>query len=255
MTPPSGSGPAGFDPASVDETPFGAPLVPSLPLRMRDTEILTIVYRSADAAIAHLLPRQLEPTAALVLVHLYRMHDADWFGAYGESAVQIPVRHAASGTTWVYSPLLFVESDGAVAAGREIYGQPKKEGRIELGPVGDLLVGRLWRNGIDVVTATTPYKQRAASAEDLERHAAFRTNINLKAIPAVDGSGASVRELTARTLEDVVVHEVWRGPGTIELRPNAQAPVHLLPVIEVVEAFHWRADFTLAYGSVLETIA
>lgn len=255
MTPPSGSGPAGFDPASVDETPFGAPLVPSLPLRMRDTEILTIVYRSADAAIAHLLPRQLEPTAALVLVHLYRMHDADWFGAYGESAVQIPVRHAASGTTGVYSPLLFVESDGAVAAGREIYGQPKKEGRIELGPVGDLLVGRLWRNGIDVVTATTPYKQRAASAEDLERHAAFRTNINLKAIPAVDGSGASVRELTARTLEDVVVHEVWRGPGTIELRPNAQAPVHLLPVIEVVEAFHWRADFTLAYGSVLETIA
>jgi acetoacetate decarboxylase len=78
--------------------------------------------------------------------------------------------------------------------------------------------------------------------------------LNLKAIPAVDGSGTSVRELTARTLEDVVVHEVWRGPGTLELRPNAQAPVHRLPVVEVVEAFHWRADFTLVYGTVLETI-
>jgi len=41
-----------FDPASVNETPFGAPLVPRLPLRMRNTEILTIVYRSLDAAIA-----------------------------------------------------------------------------------------------------------------------------------------------------------------------------------------------------------
>ena len=243
-----------YDPASVSETPFGAPLVPRFPLRMRNTEILSVVYRSDTVAIARFLPSQLTASGELVLVHLYRMHDADWFGAYGESAIQIPVRHAASGTEGAYSPLLFVESDGAIAAGREIYGQPKKEGRIELVPAGDLLVGRVWRNGIDILTATTPYKQRAGELGDLERHAPFRTNLNLKAIPAVDGSGTSVRELTARTLEDVVVHEVWRGPGTLELRPNAQAPVHRLPVVEVVEAFHWRADFTLAYGTVLEKI-
>jgi acetoacetate decarboxylase len=244
-----------FDSAKITETPVGAPLVPRFPLRMRDTEILTVVYRTDRAALDRFLPRQLEATTDLVLVHLYRMHDADWFGAYGESAVQIPVRHDASGTEGAYSPLLFVESDGAVAAGREIYGQPKKEGQIELGPVGDLLVGRVSRNGIDVVTMTMPYKQEAGEAEDLERHARFQTNINLKVVPAVDGSGAAVRELTARTFEDVVVHEVWRGPGTIELRPNAQAPVHLLPAHDVVEAFYWRIDFTLVYGRVLETLA
>jgi acetoacetate decarboxylase len=244
-----------FDPATITETPVGAPLAPRFPLRMRDTEILTVVYRTDRAALDRFLPRQLEATTDLVLVHLYRMHDADWFGAYGESAVQIPVRHDASGTEGAYSPLLFVESDGAVAAGREIYGQPKKEGQIELGPVGDLLVGRVSRNGIDVVTVTMPYKQEAGQAEDLERHARFQTNINLKVVPAVDGSGAAVRELTARTFEDVVVHEVWRGPGTIELRPNAQAPVHLLPARDVVEAFYWRIDFTLVYGRVLETLA
>jgi acetoacetate decarboxylase len=243
-----------YDPRAVNETPFGAPLVPRFPLRMRDTEILTVVYRSDPAAVERMLPAPLEPLGDLVLVHLYRMHDADWFGAYGESAIQLPARHAASGTVGAYSPLLFVESDGAVAAGREIYGQPKKEGRIELGPVGDLLVGRLSRNGIDVLTATTPYKQQAGTAEDLERHASFRTNLNLKVIPAVDGSGAAVRELTARTLADVVVREVWKGPGTLELRPNAQAPVHLLPVAEVLEAFHWRVDFTLVYGEVLERL-
>jgi acetoacetate decarboxylase len=47
---------------------------------------------------------------------------------------------------------------------------------------------------------------------------------------------------------------VWRGPGTLELRPNAQAPVYLLPVLDVVEAFHWVADFTLVYGEVLEDL-
>jgi acetoacetate decarboxylase len=243
-----------FDPRAVSETPFGAPLVPHLPLRVRNTEILTAVYRTRPEAAAAFLPATLAATGDVILVHLYRMHDADWFGAYGESAIQIPARHEASGTEGAYSPLLFVESDGAVAAGREIYGQPKKAGEIELRPDGDLLVGRVWRNGIDLVTVTTPYKQRPAAPEDLERHAPFRTNLNLKAIPAVDGSGAAVRELTARTLEDVVVHEVWAGPGTVELRPNAQAPVHLLPVEEVVEAFYWRADFTLVYGRVLERI-
>lgn len=219
---------------------------------MRDTEILTVAYQTEPDAIARFLPPQLESTAARVLVHFYRMRDADWFGAYGESAVHLPVRHEASGTEGTYSPLLLVESDGAVAAGREIYGQPKKSGEIELGPVGDLLVGRLSRNGIDVITATMPYKQEEATADDLDA-LGFRTNINLKQIPGVDG-GVAVRELTAREFDDLVVHEVWRGPGTVELRPNAQAPVHLLPVVEVEAAFHWRVDFTLTYGRVLEDL-
>jgi acetoacetate decarboxylase len=243
-----------YDPRSISETPFGAPLVPRFPLRMRNTEILTVVYRSNPAAVDRMVPAVLDRLGDIVLVHLYRMHDADWFGAYGESAIQIPVRHTASGTVGAYSPLLFVENDGAVAAGREIYGQPKKSGQIELGPEGDLLVGRLSRNGIDVLTATTPYKQQSGDADDLERHASFRTNLNLKVIPAVDGSGADVREITARTLADVIVHEVWKGPGTLELRPNAQAPIHLLPVVDVLEAFYWRADFTLVYGEVLERL-
>jgi len=241
-----------YDPTSISETPFGAPLVPRFPLRMRNTEILTVVYRSVPEAIERFLPTPLTALGDLVLVHLYRMHDSDWFGVYGESAIQIPARHDASGTVGAFSPLLFVESDGAVAAGREIYGQPKKAAQIALGPEGDLLVGRVTRNTIEVLTATTPYKQRTATAEDLERHASFRTNLNLKVVPSVDGSGASVCELTARTLADVEIHEVWSGPGTLELRPNAQAPVHLLPVVDVLEAFHWRVDFSLVYGEVLE---
>jgi acetoacetate decarboxylase len=234
-------------------TGSAAPLVPTFPLRMRNTEILTVAYRTTPEAVARFLPSELESLAPRAIVHLYRMHDAEWFGQYGESAVQLPVRHPASGTTGAYSPLLFVEGDGPVAAGREIYGQPKKNGEIELGPVGDLLVGRLRRNGIDVLTATMPYKQQAADIGDLQA-LGFQTNINLKVVPAVDGSGDAIRELTAREFEDVVVHEVWYGPGTIELRPNAQAPIHLLPVVEVEAAFHWRVDFTLVYGRVLEDL-
>jgi acetoacetate decarboxylase len=116
------------------------------------------------------------------------------------------------------------------------------------------LRGRLWRNGIDVVTATMPNKQEAGDASQLDA-LGFRTNIKLKQIPSVDGERNAVRQLTAPEFADVVIHEIWRGSGTVELRPNAQAPVHLLPVLEVEAAFHWRVDFTLVYGRILEELA
>lgn len=243
-----------YDPRQVTETPFAAPLVPRLPLRMRNTEILTTIYRTDREAAERLLPAPLELLGDLVLVHLYRMHDADVFGSYGESAVHLPARHPRTDTVGVYSPFLFVESDAAIAAGREIYGQPKKQGEIELRADGDTLVGRLSRRGAEVFTVTTTLERAAATPDDLERQASFRTNLNLKVVPSVDGNGAALRQLTAREFADVTIHQVWKGPATVEIQPNDDAPLHLLPVREVVEAFHWRVDFTLVYGRVLEDL-
>jgi acetoacetate decarboxylase len=242
-----------YDSRAVVETPFGAPLVPRFPLRLRNTEILTLVYRTDREAADALLPTPLELLGDLVLVHLYRMHDAEVFGAYGESAVHLPARHAASGTEGAYSPFLFVEHDGAIAAGREVYGQPKKHGEIELREEGGRVVGRLSRDGEEVLLATCS-PDTPASVDDLHGHASFRTNLNLKVVPAVDGSGAALRQLTAREFADVDVHEVRRGPAELRIRPNEPAPLHLLPVREVLEAFHWRVSFTLVYGRVLEDL-
>jgi acetoacetate decarboxylase len=243
-----------YDPREVTETPFGAPLVPRFPLRMRDTEILTVAYRTDRVAADALLPAPLKLMGDVVFVHLYRMHDADVFGRYGESAVHILARHPASATEGAFSPFLFVESDAAIAAGREIYGQPKKHGEIELRAEGGTLVGRLGRDGSNILTVQMPLKDTRATPEDLERHGSFRTNINLKVVPAVDGAGAAVRQLTAREFADVRIGEVWKGPATMAIEPNEQAPLHLLPVREVLEAFHWRVDFTLVYGRVLEDL-
>ena len=117
-----------FDPTTIHGTPYGAPLVPRLPIRMRRTEILTVVYRTDRAAADALIPAPLELAGDLCVVHVYRMHDAEWFGVYCESAFQLPVV-LPDGSGAVYSPFLVLESDGAVATGRELYGQPKKHGQ------------------------------------------------------------------------------------------------------------------------------
>jgi len=41
------------------------------------------------------------------------------------------------------------------------------------------------------------------------------------------------------------------GAATVELRANAQLPIFRLPVLEPLQGFFWRADFTLVPGEII----
>ncbi len=234
----------------VFSTPADNPLVPKFPIRFRRTEILTVIYRTDPDRIKSVIPDELERVSDYAIAHFYHMNDAEWFGDYYEFALQVEVRLKGTDIAGAYSPYLYLGHDGAVAAGREIYGQPKKFGNPSLAFVGDLIVGKVERNGIDVITGTMGYKQRRSSFEQLVARIPFTRNINLKIVPHIDGTPA-IKQLTARTFQDVEVHECWEGAATVELRPNAQAPLYRLPVVEMLEGFYWVADFTLPFGEVI----
>jgi acetoacetate decarboxylase len=229
-------------------TPWDAPMIPQFPFRFRNAEILTLYWRTDPAAMAFLLPSPLEPVGDVACVHIYRMNDTDYVGAYTEANVMFGAR--LGGRAGAYSPYLVLSSDGGVAQGREVHGQPKKLGEPSMEFRGDLMVGKVARNGIDVITGTLPYKQVPVSADALAPHFDFATNLNLKAIDHIDGRPA-IRQLTSRKLAEVTVHEAWTGPCTVELRANAQLPVFRLPVIEPLQGFYWRADFTLVPGEII----
>lgn len=230
-------------------TPWDAPTVPPFPFEFRDAEIMTLFWRTDPAALRFLLPPPLEPTGDVVAAHIYKMNDTDWVGPYGECNVMFGAA-LPGGARGAYSPYLFLASDVGVAHGREAHGQPKKFGHPTLEARGDLFVGKVERNGIDVLTGTLAYKQRRADPAALKAHFDFALNINLKAIDHIDATPA-IRQLTSRRLDRVVVHECWSGPCSVELRPNVQAPVFRLPVLEPLEGFYWRADFRLVPGEII----
>lgn len=230
-------------------TPWDAPTVPPFPFTFRNAEILTLFYRTESAAMRFLLPPPLEAVGDVVGVHIYRMNDTDWLGPYHECNVMFGAR-LPGGSSGAYSPYLFLQSDVGVVHGREIHGQPKKYANPTLQARGDLLVGTVERNGIDILTGTLAYKQHRADPAELGTHFDFALNLNLKAIDHIDGRPA-IRQLTSRRLDQVKVHECWGGPCSVELRPNVQAPVFRLPVIEPLRGFYWRADFTLVPGTII----
>ena len=230
-------------------TPLDAPMIPGFPFTFHSCNILTLVYRTDPQAISALLPEPLIATGDAVMIHLYQMNDTEWLGPYAEANVmvgaELPGKAVGS-----YSPYLFLSSDIGVAHGREIHGQPKKLAQPKVEFRGDLIVGTVERNGIEIITGTMPYKQQRADISELADIFPFATNINLKAVDHIDGRPA-IRQLTSRSLADVTVSECWRGPSTVELRPNAQAPVHRLPVREMLESYYWSASFTLVPGVIL----
>ena len=156
------------------------------------------------------------------MIHIYQMNDAQWLGPYVEVNVMFGAElpGVAVGS---YSPFLFLSSDVGVTHGREIHGQPKKLGNPNVEFRGDLMVGTMERNGIDVIIGTMPYKQEEAEISELSDIFPFATNINLKAVDHIDGTPA-IRQLTIRSLADVRVSECWRGPVQWNCAPTLRPP-------------------------------
>lgn len=231
-------------------TPFDAPTIPPFPFSFRNVEVLTLAWRTRGECVDALLPPELSRTSDVVMAHIYKMNDTEWLGPYTESNFMVGCRYDRTGEAGSYSPYLFLSSDVGVAHGREVHGQPKKLGKPTLVTDGDAWVGRVERNGIEIITGTLAYKQSRSVIAKMADYYDFALNFNLKAIDHIDGRPA-IRQLTARRLGELTVHECWSGPCTVELRPNVQAPVHRLPVVEMLDGFYWRGDFTLVQGRVL----
>jgi acetoacetate decarboxylase len=234
--------------------PWDSPLVPPFPMGFRDVKVVTLVWRTTPEAVRAVLPPPLEPTSDYVLAHIYDMGDVDWLGAYGECNVMVGARLPAAASrpevVGAYSPHLFLSSDIGLAHGREVHGQPKKFALPRLEVRDGLLVGTVVRNGIEIITGTMGYKQERSDLAQLQAIMPYAINLNYKVIPHIDGRPA-IRQLTSRRLADVKVHGCWTGPCTVELRPNAAAPVHRLPVVQECHGFFWHADFTLVEGQVI----
>ncbi|HTT88027.1 MAG TPA: acetoacetate decarboxylase family protein [Acidimicrobiales bacterium] len=236
-------------PQAAYSTPIDSPLSGPPPARFRDGEVLTVQYRTDPAAIRRLLPEPLVPTNDTVMVQVARYGDVAGLGRDTYEA-NVMVGARLGELTGCYSPYFWVTSDRAMVGGREFHGQPKRIGSVALEHRGDLIVGTVANNGIEIFTGTLPYKAAPSTFEDVCRRVDLVTNINLKIVHHIDGRTA-IRQLTARDLSDIEVPGCWTGPSTAEVRPNATSPLYRLPVLGFLEGFYWHTEFTLVGGRVV----
>jgi len=232
--------------------PKFAPLYPKFPIEYQNVEILTTVYRTDPQAIADHLTSPVEATGDLVMIHFYHMPDVAGMGIVEEANVMVGVKVATPNKVHFggFSTYLFISSDVGLAQGREIHGQPKKFGNTKIEVRGDTIVAEISRNGISIAQCTTPFKYQKAKIDELTQYFPFQENINHKLIKNIDET-PGIDQITSRVLSNVVVKECWKGPATLVLTPNISAPIYRLPVVETLESFYWKADFSLVPGEIL----
>lgn len=230
---------------------FAMPLIsasyPPGPYHFRNREFLIISYRTDLEAVEQAIPEPLHAHEPIVKFEVIRMPDSTGFGSYTESGLAIPVVY--KGMKGVFIVCMFLNDHPPIAAGREIWGFPKKWGEPSVKVVRDQIIGTLDYSGVRVATGTMAYNYEALDLEEIKRQTEGN-NFNLKIIPSVDGSVA-LMQLIRYQLTNVKVKWAWRGPAALDIHPCALAPLHKFPVREVIDGVHYLADLTLPYGEVV----
>ena len=226
--------------------PMAGPSYPAGPYRFVDREYMVITYETDPELIRAQLPEPLEPVDhPLVHYEWIKMPDSSGFGSYTESGLVIPCRFQGEEVNFVSQ--MYLDDDPPIAAGREIWGFPKKYAHPKLEIVKDTLTGTLEYAGQLVAMGTMGYKH-----ESMAGNGAATTS---DAVEDPDQSQDDSRrrwppeicQLVAINLTDITVKGSWRGPGRLHLVPHVNAPVADLPVRRVVEraSFHRRPDAAL----------
>jgi acetoacetate decarboxylase len=230
--------------------PAMGPSYPRGPYRFIDREYFIITYESDAAAIRDAVPEPLEPNKDnLVAFEWIAMPDSSGFGSYTESGCVIPC--TCKGEALNYIVGMYLDDEAPIAAGREIWGFPKKYAHPKLEVAKDTLTGTLSYAGQQVAMGTMGYKHESHAYEpDVSVASIAKTQVNLKLIPGVDGK-PEVAQLVAYNITDITIKGCWTGPARLHLIPHVNAPVADLPVRRIVGGKHMIADLTLPYGRVL----
>ena len=227
--------------------PLTSPAFPPGPYRFVDREFLIITYKTDLDKLRAVVPEPLEVAEPLVKFEFIRMPDSTGFGDYTESGQVIPVTFRGEPGSYVHA--MYLNDEGPIAGGRELWGFPKKLAAPRLAVETDTLLGTLDYGPVRIATGSMGYKHYALD-HDKVLESLLTPNYMLKIIPHVDGT-PRILEIVRYFLEEVTVKGAWSGPAALQLAHHTLAPVADLPVREIVGGAHIVTDLTLGLGQVV----
>jgi len=186
--------------------PLASPLYPDPPYDYRGSVMLTALL---DAPSPWALPAGLDAPDAPLTAIVFATYPDTTIGPYHE--VVVVTACSFEGAPGLYCPFIYVDTDDAMCAGREIWGFPKKLAEITLSVSGETVRGELSRRGeaLAVVEGATPEALDPAAAAALGALPIF----NHKRIPGAAAKEPDVDALTRVVLE-IAALEASAGAGT-----------------------------------------
>ncbi|MCP4006256.1 MAG: acetoacetate decarboxylase family protein [bacterium] len=216
------------------------------PFEYREAKQITVEFQTDPRVLRKLVPSPLTPNRDAKMFVSSAEFLCSGFGRYLEAHVYT---HATFQRRLVnFSIYLVLDSDVAIGAGREIWGFPKKFGRLSLDMKDDVVSTRVERGGRTIIDAAV-HLAELGTAEDLGgtpewiAHR-FIPNVSLSAPPDID-------QLTSTTLTNVVTHDVHKGAATLAFGSSPADRLEVIPIHKVTGGFYSDYQFTLGDGEVI----
>ena len=216
------------------------------PFEYREAKQLTVEFQTDPRALRKLVPPPLTPNKDAKIFVSSAEFLCSGFGRYREAHV---FTHATFKRRLVnFSIYLVLDSDVAIGAGREIWGFPKKLGRLTLDMKDDVVSTTVERGGCTIIDASV-HLAELGTEEDLGgtpewiAHR-FIPNVSLSAPPDID-------QLTSTTLANVVTHDVYKGAATLAFGSSPADRLEVIPIDQVTGGFYFEYQFTLGDGEVV----
>jgi len=229
--------------------PWAAPVFGAPPHRWQGVRIAGMPFTPRPAAVERILPPGMEPADGPGMVTLISYPQSE-FHPYNELVVLVPV--SVDGVSGNYVPYIYVTTDEALIAGREVAGFPKKIAQIEWHREGDRFAGSATRWGTSLLTIEGEVHGPVPRGADRSAPAGAPT-FNYKLIPGPAGE-IEVEEITQVRLE-VVPRGQEAGQASVRCGRSDDDPIaDLVPDFDGPLVI-MTCDVTIPPGEVVKRIA
>lgn len=236
-----------------NNVPLHAPLFedPFVPYRCPGNTTLSVYCRGDRRNLeAHLAHTPFELASDTFLVYISDFTKCDKV-AFMDAGIMLPIVYR--GRNGGYVLYEYENDDAAMAAGRELWGYPKKYADIRLETAGDRVSGSVERKG------TRIFEIEALLADPVEPPSIkLNPHFNIKITPAPYGGVEAKKIIERDTSPDFVTTSLRTGTGKARLTGHSADPFALLGDFESLAASFVVGDFlaseTHGWGRVVETL-
>ncbi len=201
-----------------------------------DGRTLTVTYLTRPEIIRAVLPPPLEPAGEpLVSVGVGTFGRSNCVGAFAGGWVDVRARY--QGIEANYCLAMPMSTDVAIIFGRELFGEPKKQGRVSLKSDGDVMRGVIERFGVDYLAV------EARLTEDVPvTGLALGDRFHFKFLHCADGRGLEFDPIIVHAHFETKVRVMRRGAGKVVFKPSHHDPLAELEILEFKGAMYMEGD-------------
>lgn len=201
--------------------------------RFVNAEMLSITFETDVDYLKSILPPPLELTDSTVRAMVGRWQ-SNCVGDFEGGALYLPARH--QGVEGEYVLAMYMSSDAAIIYGRELFGEPKKQGTTRLHRGRQRMIGQIERHGVIIIDL------EAELLIDRGPSSTTGANFNIKATPSCTGVGLESDAVLTLAEFDVTLTSEWSGTGSVRLASNPLDPIGDIPVGDVREAIYQEGE-------------